>query len=339
MKPIPANIQKPYIDYLNQQEHLSGSITDYLKWLRFYIDFCHKYTFILSSPASLKLFKQKLTDEKQTEQQIRQAKHAISLFYQLIKLRKKKPSQSATIVQHDITQLESGPSGNKDSQIKQSWEYEYQTFKEQIKLRQYSIKTYKSYRNWVREFQAYLKSKSPQDIVSSDAKNYITFLAVEKQVSASTQHQAFHALLFFFRYVLKKEYGDFSNIPRAKKTTYIPTILSRKEIDAIITNLNDPVALLVKLLYGCGLRLTEGLNIRTQDLDFDEEIIRVFGKGRKFRKVPLPRKVVPELQSQLNFVAELHEQDIKQKYSGTFMPSQLEKEYKNSSSELSLHFF
>lgn len=84
-------------------------------------------------------------------------------------------------------------------------------------------------------------------------KKFITHLAVKKQVSASTQNQAFHALLFFYRYILEKEFGDFKNIPRAKRTKYAPAILSRKEIEDILKCLDYPISLVVKLLYGCGL--------------------------------------------------------------------------------------
>ncbi len=127
----------------------------------------------------------------------------------------------------------------------ESWENEFQMLKNEITLRQYSLKTLKSYTTWVRRFHAFLKSKSPKLIEWMDAKEFITHLAEKKQVSASTQNQAFNALLFFYRYILKKEYGDFKNIPRAKRTKYAPAILSRKEIDDIIDNLEYPYTLVV----------------------------------------------------------------------------------------------
>lgn len=112
--------------------------------------------------------------------------------------------------------------------------------------------------------------------------------------------KAFNALLFFYRYVLKIEFGDFKDIPRAKRTKYAPSVLSRKEIDDIIDNLEYPYSLVVKLLYGCGLRLNEGLNLRVRDFDFDEGIVTIYGKGRKFRKVLLPKRVIPELKNHFN---------------------------------------
>jgi integron integrase len=221
----------------------------------------------------------------------------------------------------------------------QSWKNEFDALTNEIKLRQYARKTLRAYKTWTRSFQAYLKSKSPQVINSNDAKKFITHLAVERKVSASTQNQAFNALLFFYRHVLKKEFGDFKDIPRAKKTKYTPSILSRKEIDVIINNLKYPYPLVVKLLYGCGLRLTEGLNLRVRDFDFDEGIITIYGKGRKFRKVLLPQKIISELKEHLKRVKILHAHDLKEGYSGVFLPELIDKKYKNSATEFAWQFF
>ncbi len=175
----------------------------------------------------------------------------------------------------------------------QSWNKEYQLLKDEINLRQYSIRTLKTYTTYVKKFQAYLKSKSPELIESSDAKKFITHLAVAEQVSASTQNLAFNSLLFFYRHVLKRDFGNFNNIPRAKRTKYTPTVLSRKEIDAVLENLQYPCDRVVTLLYGCGLQLSEGVDLHVQDFDFDQCNVITYGKGRKFRKEVLPQKSNP----------------------------------------------
>jgi len=97
---------------------------------------------------------------------------------------------------------------------------------------------------------------------ADDVKEYLTFLAVSRKVSSSTQNQAFNALLFFFRHVLHKEFGKIDGVVRAKRKPYIPVVLTRKEIDAIPAHPSPPYDLVVKLLYGCGLRLFECLNLR-----------------------------------------------------------------------------
>ena len=112
--------------------------------------------------------------------------------------------------------------------------------------------------------------------------------------------------------------GNFKDIPRAKKTKYVPIVLSRKEIDEIIQNLKYPDYLLVKLLYGCGLRLNEGLNIRVQDIDFEEGILTIYGKGRKFRKVLLPNKILPEMNEHLIRLKNLHKLDLEATLSPSF---------------------
>ena len=339
MKKIPDKIQNLYVTYLKRHENASKEISFYLKWLRYYLDFCHKYSHTASAPRSLIQFVLKLKQKNQTEQQIAQAKQAVSFFYTLIESHKSDSSQASIQREDSPGTLEDDSTGTLDISKSQSWENEFQMLKNEIKLRQYSPKTLKSYTTWVRRFQAFLKSKSPKLLDSIDAKKFITHLAVEKQVSASTQNQAFHALLFFYRYILSKEFGDFKNIPRAKRTKYAPSILSRKEIDGIIDNLEYPISLVVKLLYGSGLRLTEGLSLRVQDFDFDEGIITVYGKGRKFRKVLLPQKIITELKGHLERVRNLHAQDLNEGYDGVFMPGQLEKKYNNSAKEFAWQFF
>jgi integron integrase len=339
MKSIPDKIITPYTKLLNKQNILSKVIRFYLKWLRFYLDFCEKYSHPASSKFSLTLFKNKLKQKKQSEQQIEQALHAINLFYQLIESyeinnAKCKAPEKVSELSPVYENVE-----NQDTVKYQSWKKELGMLYNEIKLRQYSRKTLRSYTKWTQTFKEYLKEKSPDLVDSQDAKDFITHLAVNKKVSASTQNQAFNALLFFFRHVLKKDFGDFKGIPRAKKTKYVPTVLSRKEIDLIIKNLEYPYTIVIKLLYGCGLRLTEGLNIRVQDIDFEEGILTVFGKGRKFRKVLLPKKIIPEMKVHLERVKKLYNLDLEEGFDGVFMPGLMDKKLKTGATELRWQFF
>ena len=339
MKKIPDKIHNPYVTFLKQHKIPSKEIPFYLKWLRYYLDFCNKYSHAASTPNNLSHFIQKLRQKNQTEQQVGQAKKAIALFYKLIESYKSNSSRSLAQSQVYSKKKENDSTAAPDISKNQSWKNELEILTNEIKLRQYSRKTLRAYTTWARSFQAYLKSKSPKLLESIDAKKFITHLAVEKKVAASTQNQAFNALLFFYRHVLKKEFGDFKDIPRAKRTKYAPSVLSRKEIDDIIDNLEYPYSLVIKLLYGCGLRLTEGLNLRVRDFDFDEGIVTIYGKGRKFRKGLLAKKVIPELKEHLNRVKNLHSLDLDAGYNGVFMPGQLESKYKNSEKEFAWQFF
>ena len=164
--------------------------------------------------------------------------------------------------------------------------------------------------------------------------------SVKRKVSASSQNLAFNALLFFYRHVLKNEFGDMKDVPRAKRKPYIPVVLSKDEVGRIISNLSYPYDLVAKLLYGCGLRLFECLNLRVGCLNFDAGILTVHdGKGKKDRTVPLPETIVPELKSQLQSVITLHQKDLEAGYAGTFLMDLLEKKYKNAARELVWQWF
>nr|MBF0223326.1 tyrosine-type recombinase/integrase [Desulfobulbaceae bacterium] len=105
----------------------------------------------------------------------------------------------------------------------------------------------------------------------------------------------------------------------AKKSKYIPVVLSRQEVDSIINHLEYPFDIVVSLLYGCGLRLSEGLTLRVQNFNFDDGILTVHGKGDKDRTVPLPQRLIPRLKTQLEAVSELHDQDLAVGYAGVFL--------------------
>lgn len=198
-----------------------------------------------------------------------------------------------------------------------SWVSAFSGLEAEVKLRHYSPKTLKSYTHWLRKFQTFTKSK-PLDILNdTDIKEFLTFLAVKQNASASTQNQAFNALLFIYRHVLKKEPGDIKNTVRAQKTQYIPDVLSRDEIDSILQNLSLPYELVIKLLYGCGLRLFECLKLRIQNFNFDTGILTINdGKGKKNRTVPIPQVLVPDLKKQVEHLKTVYLEDLKSGYDG-----------------------
>ena len=118
-------------------------------------------------------------------------------------------------------------------------------------------------------------------MTTADVKAYLTYLAVKCNVAASTQNQAFNSLLFLYRHALKSEFGDLRDVPRAKKSLYIPMVLSRPEIDAILKQLSYPFNLVVSMFFGCGLRLFEGLQLRVRDFNFDDGVLTVHGRGKR----------------------------------------------------------
>ncbi|GBC61147.1 integron integrase [Desulfonema ishimotonii] len=223
---------------------------------------------------------------------------------------------------------------------KTEWQTALETLASEIKVRHYSPKTLRAYSGWASQFQWFTKNKPLKLLNDEDIINFMKHLAIHRKVAASTQNQSFNAILFFYRNILKKEPGDLTNTVRAKRKPYVPVVLTRKEIDRIIPNLKYPCDLVVKLLYGCGLRLFEGLNLRVGNFNFDEGILTVRdGKGKKDRFVPLPNTIIPELKKHLEFVINIHEADLKFGYAGTFLFDALEKKYKNSAKEIVWQWF
>jgi integron integrase len=221
-----------------------------------------------------------------------------------------------------------------------AWDKVISDLSNEIKTRHYSRKTLKAYADWIRKFQGFLNDKLPEELSETDVKAYLTYLAVKCKVAASTQNQAFNSLLFMFRHILKKDFGDHKDVPRAKKSKYIPVVLSRREIDVVFKHLSYPYDLVVKLLYGCGLRLFECLKLRVQNFNFDEGILSIQdGKGKKSRTVPIPQTITPELLDQLETVRKLHDTDLKAGYSGAFLDDLLEKKYPKAAKDFIWQWF
>jgi integrase len=167
-----------------------------------------------------------------------------------------------------------------------------------------------------------------------NVKRYLTHLALHDRISASTQNQAFNALLFLYRHILKKEVGDLTSVARAKRRMNLPTVLSRDEVKKLLSFLNGPYLLMAQLMYGCGLRLTECLRLRIKDVDFENDLLMVrSGKGEKDRALIIPEKIKEGLSKHAASVKEVHDQDLKMGYGEVFLPDALEKKYPNAPKE------
>jgi integrase len=168
----------------------------------------------------------------------------------------------------------------------------------------------------------------------------VTLLAVTKKVSASTQNQAFHALLFFYRHVLNQECGPVEGVVRAKRKPYVPVVLSRAAIAAILPHLSPPSDLVVHLLYGCGLRLSACLNLRGQCLNCDAGVLTIHdGNGQQDRTVPLPATILPELRAPLASLKDLHQRDLERDYAGVLLMNALENKYTHAAKEFIWQWF
>ena len=350
---IPDNILVQYEAILKKKVSDVSDHRQYKKWLRYFMDFCDKHHVAGPESERVRLFVEKLREKKQSTEQQKQAAYAVSLYFEIqrkldyetppVRINTKTASSSIQpppvnplpkfyekreILQTVVSSV-SEPQQSKYVVKSDSpeWDKVIAELASEIKTRHYSPKTLKAYALWARQFQKFLRNKPPHELSSADVKEYLTYLAVKCHVAASTQNQAFNALLFVFRHVFKKDFGDHRDVPRAKKSKYIPVVLSRREISAVLKHLVYPYDLVVKLLYGCGLRLFECLQLRVKDFNFDTEILTIHGKGKKDRTVPVPRIIAPELTAQFEAVSKLHDKDLAAGYTGVFLDNLLEKKY------------
>ena len=329
MLDIPSQLKNEYARLLTQRNIPSHSHNQYLRWLRFYLDFCTKYHHNPARHNSMTFFISKLKEKNQTPRQQEQASHAINIYYILENSDIIHNQVNQTIPLKDVS-LQSSPALTPE---KMGWEQIFTDLDAAIKVRHYSPKTYKTYASWVRKLQYFTQGKAPELLTANDVKSFLTNLAVKEKVAASTQNQAFNALLFLFRHILHRDM-IVEGVVRAKQRKYIPVVLSREEIDSILEHLSYPYDLVVKLLYGCGFRLFECLQLRINHLNFDAMILTVHdGKGQKDRTVPLPMSILEELKNHMNCVHNLYERDLKSGYDGVFMFGAIEKKYPQAPKE------
>lgn len=200
-----------------------------------------------------------------------------------------------------------------------------------LDVRHYSVRTRQAYLSWLARYTAYLQPRTPEQAGESEVNGFLTFLAVDSDVAASTQNQALAALLFLYRTVLERPLGSLDGVVRAKKPRRLPTVLDKNEVKAILQFLTGPSLLAAKLLYGTGLRLAECVSLRVQDLDFERHQIHVHaGKGDKDRVTMLPHSLVPELKAHLSTVQSIHRQDLADGWGTVSLPSHLALKYPNA---------
>ena len=203
--------------------------------------------------------------------------------------------------------------------------------RDKIRFKHYSISTERTYIHWAKRYILFHNKKHPRDMNKKEIELFLTHLAVNEKVSPSTQNQAFSAILFLYEQILNISLRD-KNIQalRAKERKHIPVVLTIDEVKRIILNLTGIYQLVTKLMYGCGLRMSEIQNLRIKDIDFGFDKVYIWdGKSLKDRTVPLPIKIKDELQIQVQKVKELHQQDLIDGFGSVYIPYALSKKFKN----------
>ncbi len=204
----------------------------------------------------------------------------------------------------------------------------------EIQTRHYSTKTEKTYRNWIKQYVLFHKKRHPNEMSEKEVNQFLSHLAVDRHVSASTQNQALSAILFLYKNVLHKELGDFGNVVRAKRSRKIPVVFSKDEVKRILAQLSGEKQLMASLLYGSGLRITECIRLRVKDVDFDnKQIVVRDGKGEKDRVTLLSKKAIPLLTKHLEIVKNTFRSDNEKGIGTTNIPYALERKYPNIAKE------
>jgi integron integrase len=203
-----------------------------------------------------------------------------------------------------------------------------------LRLKHYSDRTEETYVHWIVRYILYHNKRHPNTMNVPEIEQFLSYLASDLCVSASTQNIALAAIQFLYREVLHIELYGRVNAARAKRSETVPTVLSRQEVEQLLSNLRGEYRLMAQLLYGGGLRLMECLRLRVKDIDFDNLSMTIRdGKGENDRTTLLPRSVVADLQAHLRNVEEMHQRDLKAGYGAVLLYDALARKYPNASRE------
>jgi integron integrase len=201
-------------------------------------------------------------------------------------------------------------------------------YRERLRIKHYSLRTEQAYLHWVRRFIYFHSKRHPAGLGGPEVERFLSDLATEGRVSASTQNQALAALLFLYREVLGKELPWMDGVVRAKRPARVPVVLSENEVRALLAQLDGKRWLVATLLYATGMRLLEGLHLRVKDVDFERREITVRdGKGGRDRRTMLPERLIEPLRSHLARVKVLHEHDLAEGFGEAHMPFALSRKY------------
>ncbi|TLX49565.1 integron integrase [Pseudoalteromonas ruthenica] len=208
----------------------------------------------------------------------------------------------------------------------------------ELRTRRYSLRTEKVYLMWIKGFILFNDKQHPAEMGRLEIERFLSHLAINRQVSAATQNQALCAIIFLYKYIIKKDINGL-NYSFTKREKSVPTVLTHQEAKAIISHMTGIHGLIASLLYGCGLRINEALSLRVKDLNLENHTVYIFrGKGRKDRYSLLPKSLTPSLRKQIDTVKIMHERDLAQGYGLTSLPPSLIRKYANAVKDFSWQY-
>lgn len=206
--------------------------------------------------------------------------------------------------------------------------------REVLRRKNYAYRTEQAYTGWIRRYILFHNKRHPKEMGEHEIETFLTYLAVKRGVAPSTQNQALAALQFLYQEVLHQSLDEEILPAPAKRSKHIPVVLSKREVQKVISHLHGVNKMIAQLLYGAGLRISECLRLRVKDLDFDRgEIIVRMGKGKKDRVTVLPEAVQPALKRHLKQVKLTHQQDLEEGFGSVYIPQGLARKYPHASRE------
>lgn len=296
----------------------------FVHWVRKFFEY-RKQLLNMSWAEQVPLFIRELNESGAYQDwQIRQADQAVRLYFSNFLM-----SQSQPAVQ--------GQDSSSTEPIPQ--QVALQKFREGLRLCNYATRTEKTYIEWVQRYFSYCQTRattSEKDHTCSPAlvRDYLAHLAVDRNISASTQNLAFNSLLQFYRLVFNMDLGDMRNGVRAKTSQRLPVVLSIEETWRLLKKIEGTIGLMLKIIYGGGLRVNECCRLRIKDIDFDQQLVFVRdGKGGKDRTTLLPKSLNGQLQEHISRVFALHDRDLADGFGSVYLPKALARKYPGASIE------
>jgi integron integrase len=273
--------------------------------------------------------------------QVLQAEHALKILYEIF-LPHYAPEKHTAVSQagkHPAKEAVAKTDRFRDrvipGEVERLFSELVEAVKTEIRTRHFSYRTETTYLDWVRRFIAFHNYANPRELDAPTAvKDYLDYLAVEREVTASTQNQALNALVFFYGQVLRKPVGQIEEFTRAKRPRRLPEVMTQKEVQSLLSKMSSTTGLMAGLMYGSGLRLMECVRLRVKDIDFAQHQVMVRdGKGQKDRVTMLPERFAAPLQKHLVQVKAIYEQDLAQGTAGVYLWPALERKFPNAGKE------
>lgn len=291
------------------------------------------------------------SDEHIEDWQVEQARDALEVYYEQFRGIPLAASPAANARESNARAAERGPTVPQPRVVhpvrripaprqparasdRVEWPVLEKAAREALRLKHYAYRTEKTYLYWIRRYVQYHQWRKPSTMGAGEIHKYLSHLAVHEDVAAGTQNQALNAIVFLYRDVIKHEPGDFSDFARARVRKRLPVVLSRGEVQALIRRMDGVEELVARLLYGTGMRISEAVRLRVQDLAFDRNEITVrAGKGDKDRRVPLPSVLKSDLCQQLDGRRAMYEADKRDGMHEVELPHALSRKYPNAKFE------